>query len=140
MALISTDLLKKHVRADDFTADDEYLEYLLDAAEEYVVTACNRISAELVELGDGSSWPKTLQQAALLIAGHWYNQREAVASTTMSEVPYTLQALIKPWRKLVDDDDDSEDDDTSTEETTEDASEDTDEVTDDDTATEEDTE
>ena len=144
MALISTDLLKKHVRADDFTADDEYLEFLLDAAEEYVVTACNRTSAELKELGDGSSWPKTLQQAALLIAGHWYNQREAVASTTMSEVPYTLQALIKPWRKLVDDDDDEDDDseDDSTEETTEeDTSEDTDEVTDDDdTTTEEDTE
>ena len=44
-----------------------------------------------------------LQQAVLLIAGHWYNQREAVSGVQMAEVPYTMQALIKPYRKLVND-------------------------------------
>lgn len=100
MATTKLELLKKHVRADDFCDDDAYLLHLLDAAEEYVCTATNRPADELLELGGGEQLPATLQQAVLLIAGHWYNQREAVSGVQMSEVPYTLQALVKPFRKL----------------------------------------
>jgi uncharacterized phage protein (predicted DNA packaging) len=103
MATVDIALLKMHVRADDFSDDDQYLQHLLNAAEEYVCRATNRTTAELLELGDGSSLPATLKQAVLMIAGHWYNQREAVSGVQMAEVPYTLQALIKPYRKLVND-------------------------------------
>ena len=102
MATVDLELLKKHVRADDFADDDDYLAHLLDAAEQYVCTATNREAEELIEMG-GGNLPPTLQQAALLIAGHWYNQREAVSGVQMAEVPYTLQALIKPYRKLAND-------------------------------------
>ena len=101
MATVDIALLKQHVRADDFSEDDAYLEHLLEAAETYVCSATNRASDELVQ-ADGKL-PATLQQAVLMIAGHWYNQREAVSSVQMAEVPYTLQALIKPYRKLVSD-------------------------------------
>ena len=101
MATVDIALLKQHVRADDFSEDDAYLAHSLDAAETYVCSATNRTSAELVQ-GDGKL-PATLQQAVLMIAGHWYNQREAVSGVQMAEVPYTLQALIKPYRKLVSD-------------------------------------
>ena len=47
--------------------------------------------------------PSQLQQAVIMLAGHWYNQREAVSGVQMAEVPYTLQALIKPFRKLAND-------------------------------------
>jgi hypothetical protein len=103
MAIVDIALLKSHVRADDFSDDDQYLAHLLDAAEEYVTKATNRSSDELLAMGGGEHLPTTLQQAVLLIAGHWYNQREAVSGVQMAEVPYTLQALIKPYRKLVDD-------------------------------------
>lgn len=102
MATVDIALLKMHVRADDFSDDDAYLQHLLDAAEQYVCEATNRTGEELAELG-GGKLPVTLQQAVLLIAGHWYNQREAVSGVQMAEVPYTLQALIKPYRKLVND-------------------------------------
>lgn len=102
MATVDLELLKKHVRADDFADDDDYLARLLDAAEQYVCTATNREAAELLEMG-GGKLPAMLQQAVLLIAGHWYNQREAVSGVQMAEVPYTLQALIKPYRKLAND-------------------------------------
>ena len=101
MATVDIALLKQHVRADDFSDDDVYLTHLLDAAEAYVCDATNRTPAELAQAG--GKLPATLQQAVLLIAGHWYNQREAVSGVQMAEVPYTLQALIKPYRKLVDD-------------------------------------
>lgn len=103
MATVDLELLKKHVRADDFADDDEYLAHLLDTAEQYVCTATNRDAAELLEMGGGEKLPAMIQQAVLLIAGHWYNQREAVSGVQMAEVPYTLQALIKPYRKLAND-------------------------------------
>lgn len=103
MATVDLALLKQHVRADDFSDDDQYLAHLLEAAEQYVTAATNRSGDELLELGDGENLPAMLQQAVLLIAGHWYNQREAVSGVQMAEVPYTLQALIKPYRKLADD-------------------------------------
>lgn len=101
MAAVDIALLKQHVRADDFDDDDDYLKHLLEAAEQYVCGATNRTGDELLALGDGEHLPPMLQQAVLLIAGHWYNQREAVSGVQMSEVPYTLQALIKPFRRLV---------------------------------------
>ena len=97
---LDLELLKKHVRADEFSEDDDYLQQLLDAAVEYVRTSTNRTEEELLELGGGEDWPKPLQQAVLLTAGHWYNQREAVSGVQMAEVPYTFQALVKPYRKL----------------------------------------
>lgn len=103
MALVELELLKQHVRADDFSEDDEYLEHLLRAAEEYVTGATNRSEAELLAMGDGEHLPATLRQAVLLVAGHWYNQREAVSGVEMREVPFGLQALLKPYRKLVED-------------------------------------
>lgn len=96
---MSLEYLKKHVRADDFTEDDEYLESLLEEAEAAVVGMTNRSMAELTELGDGE-FPKPLRRAVLLLAGHWYNQRESVSTAGMQEVPDTLQALVRPWRKL----------------------------------------
>ena len=101
MASGDISLLKQHVIADDFSEDDQYLQHLLEAAEQYVCDATNRTTDELLKLG-GEALPVTLQQAVLMIAGHWYNQREAVSGVQMAEVPYTLQALIKPYRKLVD--------------------------------------
>ena len=100
MATVDIALLKQHVRADDFSDDDTYLTHLLEAAETYVCKATNRTSDELLQ---GGKLPADLLQAVLLIAGHWYNQREAVSGVQMAEVPYTLQALIKPYRKLVSD-------------------------------------
>ena len=102
MATVDLELLKKHVRADDFADDDDYLAHLLDAAEQYVCTATNREAAELLEMG-GGKLPTMPQQGGLLIAGHWCNQREAVSGVQMAEVPYTVQALIKPYRKLAND-------------------------------------
>ena len=100
MSVLSLALFKKHVRADDFADDDEYLEHLLDAAEASVVASTNRTFQELAGYNDGD-FPVPLKHAVMMLAAHWYNQRESVSSTQMSEVPDSLQALVKPYRKLV---------------------------------------
>ena len=99
MAVVSLALFKKHVRADDFADDDEYLEHLLEAAETAVITATNRRQEELEQMG-GGKMPTPIKHAIMLIGAHWYNQRESVSSVQMHAVPDSLQALIKPYRKL----------------------------------------
>lgn len=108
MAVVSLALFKKHVRADDFTDDDELMQHYVDAAEAHVIQATNRTADELQQLGSGE-YPAQLKQAVLLLAGHWYNQRESVAGVQMHEVPDALQALIKPFRKLAEDTNESND-------------------------------
>lgn len=99
MAVVSLALFKKHVRADDFADDDDYLSHLLETAEAAVITATNRTEAELTEMGNGEI-PAPIRHAILLIGAHWYNQRESVSTVQMHAVPDSLQALIKPYRKL----------------------------------------
>ena len=99
MAVVSLALFKKHVRADDFADDDEYLEHLLEVAEIAVITATNRSQEELEQMG-GGKMPIPIKHAIMLIGAHWYNQRESVSSVQMHAVPDSLQALIKPYRKL----------------------------------------
>lgn len=102
MAVVNLALFKKHVRADDFADDDEYLEHLLATAEESVITATNRTEQEL-RANNAGEFPTPLKHAVMMLAAHWYNQRESVNSVQMHEVPDSLQALVKPYRKLVDD-------------------------------------
>lgn len=102
MAVVNLALFKKHVRADDFADDDEYLEHLLATAEESVITATNRTEQELMANNAGE-FPTPLKHAVMMLAAHWYNQRESVSSVQMHEVPDSLQALVKPYRKLVGD-------------------------------------
>lgn len=99
MTALNLELLKKHVKADDFAGDDDYLQYLLDTAEEAVIQATNREREDL--MGGLCELPAQLQQAILMLAAHWYNQREGVAGAQMHEVPCSMQSLIKPFRKLV---------------------------------------
>ena len=100
MAVVSLALFKKHVRADDFADDDEYLEHLLETAESAVIIATNRTEEELRQMGNGEV-PTPIKHAIMMIGAHWYNQRESVSSVQMHAVPDSLQALIKPYRKLV---------------------------------------
>lgn len=99
MAVVSLALFKKHVRADDFADDDEYLEHLLETAESAVIAATNRTEEELEQMG-GGTMPTPIKHAIMMLGAHWYNQRESVSSVQMHAVPDSLQALIKPYRKL----------------------------------------
>ena len=101
MAGVSLDVFKKHVRADDCADDDDYLTELLETAESAVIKATNRSKDELEQME--GKFPPMLKQAMMMLAAHWYNQRESVSTVQMHAVPDALQALIKPFRKLVDD-------------------------------------
>jgi uncharacterized phiE125 gp8 family phage protein len=44
--------------------------------------------------------PKGIKQAILLLVGHWYANREAVAEAQMHAVPMAAAALIHPYRRI----------------------------------------
>ena len=101
MVTVDLALFKKHVRADDFADDDVYMQHLLDAAKVSVVRSTNRTEDELKAIGNSGAMPTPIVQAIMMLAAHWYNQRESVSTTQMHQVPDSLSALIKPYRKLV---------------------------------------
>jgi uncharacterized phiE125 gp8 family phage protein len=55
----------------------------------------------LIAIGNSGVMPAPIVQAIMMLAAHWYNQRESVSTTQMHQVPDSLSALIKPYRKLV---------------------------------------
>ena len=100
MSYTTLQLLKNAVYADDICCDNELLSFYMDAAEQHIIGMTQRDEASLVEAG-GGDLPIELKQAALLLAAHWYRQREAAADGSQSSVPYGIEALVKRWRELI---------------------------------------
>ena len=98
MSRVSLELLKKHVRADDFADDDIYLTHILKAAEQQVEGLLNYTPEELATIAD-EDWPDTLRHAVLLRAGTMYAYREDVDSGALAPLPNSLMAIIKPYQK-----------------------------------------
>lgn len=98
--MVSLETFKKHVRADDFASDDDLLQLYLDTAVEAVARETHRSVEELCEMG-GGELPLPIQQAVMLIAASWYNQREDVSSASMQCVPVSSRYLVSMYRKLV---------------------------------------
>ena len=96
---ITLEEIKQQVNADELIDDDALLTRLGETAEAVVIRHTRRSESELMELG-GGDFPIDLKHAMLLLVSHWYNQRENVAATEMRAVPYTLQYLVDPFRKL----------------------------------------
>lgn len=94
---VTQETLTAHMRSDGL--DSALLAHYMLAAQESVVLATARSEAELVDIGGGDI-PVGLKQAALMLAAHWYNQRESVAGVQMHAVPDALQSLVKPFRRL----------------------------------------
>lgn len=97
------DLLRQHVRADDLEGvDDALLRQYAAAALRMTEQQTARPLSEIAEMyGSAGKLPEDVVQAVLLLAGHWYNTREAVgAPGQAAAVPYGVSALLRPYRKL----------------------------------------
>src|SRR5690606_1371817 len=47
-----------------------------------------------------STVPDPLKVAILLLVGHWYQNREAVNAAGMASLPFAVEALIAPYRRM----------------------------------------
>ena len=94
---IDLDLAKKHLNLESsFTEDDEYILGLIDVAEKAVAAHANENLDELAEAG-GGCLPTPLIQAALLMIGNLYQNREVVGAKTQ-RLPFNYQYLIDLYR------------------------------------------
>ena len=84
---ISLEAAKKHLNINpNFTADDDYLTFIIQAAETAVLQLCNYDSIEALQ-SDGEAIPSPVIFATLLLIGDMYQNRETVAFTTVNKIP-----------------------------------------------------
>jgi len=92
---------------DDFTAEDSLLSsYLLagqKAASNYLARVL--IWNESIELADAAddaiNAEDDIELAVLMMAGHWYANREAVViGTIVATVPFAFTFLLDPYRLI----------------------------------------
>ncbi|WP_079229409.1 head-tail connector protein [Pseudomonas putida] len=101
--MIDLDLVKVHLKVDG-DDEDTLIQGYTDAAISSFELWTNR---SLVAEGDPLPDPvgnalaitKAIRQGALLLIGHWYANREAVATGTIAtELPLATNALWRPHR------------------------------------------
>ena len=94
---IQLDLAKKHLNIeDDFREDDEYIINLIEVAEAAVRVHINEDFADIAER-NGGDLPAPILQAAMLMIGNLYQNREPIGSK-VQVLPYNYQYLIDLYR------------------------------------------
>lgn len=94
---IPLDLAKKHLNLEeDFVEDDEYILGLISVAEQAVRVHVNEDFDVLAE-SNGGCLPTPILQAALLMVGNMYQNREPIGTKEKS-LPFNYQYLIDLYR------------------------------------------
>lgn len=104
--MLELDLVKQHCRIElDFIEDDTLLNTYITAAARYVETWTRRnlyqaeTDAGYAEDEDRILLTDDVKAAMLLLIGHWYANREAVATDkTPATVPFAVDSLLQPYR------------------------------------------
>jgi uncharacterized phage protein (predicted DNA packaging) len=95
--IIDLSIIKRHLNLDDdFTADDAYIEYLANEAEEQVQKEIDRSFEEII--AEEGEIPKPLLHTILLIVANFYANREPNAYTQVVEVPNSLTRILSMYR------------------------------------------
>ena len=83
---------KKHLNLDDFfNEDDEYINSLIDVAEDAISKELGKPLKDC--LGKDGGLQPSVKHSILLLIGTYYSQREATTPTKVEKVPYTWDYL-----------------------------------------------
>lgn len=87
---------KKQLQIDQsYSGDNTYIEFLIGVAEDAVERT---IKTELSSFnGEGITFPPSLKHAILLYVADLYANRESIAYTNVSKVPFTFEYLLAPF-------------------------------------------
>lgn len=102
---IAADELREHLNLpfDELTwgAENMHLRTLLDAAQNHIERTLGfKIAAAIDDGAAGfeDGFPPTLRQAVLMLAGHFYEAREASAAESLREVPFGVAEIVSGFR------------------------------------------
>lgn len=89
---LTLEQVKKHLIIDEyFTADDSYIESLINVAEDSISKHLNIALEDMIVEG---KIPPTITHAMLLMIGNFYTNREAVSYGTMVKLPLGYEYLV----------------------------------------------
>lgn len=93
--MISLPVAKLHLRV-DHDDEDALIEGYIASAAAHVEQHCDRTLVETAPAGpEEMALTKDVEQAILLLVGHWYANREAVVTGTISTaVPLAVDRLL----------------------------------------------
>ena len=94
MTIVSLEEIKANSRIEG-NAEDTLLESLGEAAEVTVLNLIERTQEDIEE--EFGKVPAPIRQAILMYADHLYNHRGIVNPTALYNVPYSIDAMIKPY-------------------------------------------
>lgn len=100
MGLYATlDMAKRHLNIEDaFTEDDQYIESLIDVAEERVAAELCMPVEDMAKINRGGNLPATLLHAILLTIGAYYTNREDITTIQTKPLEYGVKHLTQLWR------------------------------------------
>lgn len=91
--------LKKHLNIDSsFHEDDEYLVDLEQAAELAVERHIDDKLENILIASGRTTLPPTLQQAVLILTANFYANRESIAFSSYTELPYSLTYILDLYK------------------------------------------
>lgn len=115
LKVVSLAELKAQMR-EDWDGEDSLITLYGCAAEDAVIQGTYRTLEQLKRIGyaestgmligddealpEGEWFPSRLKVAVLMLASHYFRNREPVASIAQNAVPYTIDFFLKPYRKL----------------------------------------
>ncbi|MBV4480058.1 head-tail connector protein [Pseudomonas khavaziana] len=93
--MIDLERVKLHLRVDD-DEEDSLIGGYIEAAKSHVAMHCDRELVEAAPVGpDQMGITPDVEQAILLLVGHWFANREGVAMGTISTtVPLAVERLL----------------------------------------------
>ena len=96
---VNINQLKRQLNIEeDFVDDDAILQHFLDVAEQSVNVYCGVTGlTEYTEL----SIPISINQAVILLAAHFYLNRNMVSYSQGTEIPYGFRFLLDPYRDFI---------------------------------------
>lgn len=95
---LDLDIVKKHLNLESsFTEDDEYILGLMDTAESAVEVHLNG-DLETYAEENGGCLPPAIYQAALLMVGNLYQNREIVGTSKATMLPFNYRYLLDLYR------------------------------------------
>jgi Phage gp6-like head-tail connector protein len=100
--------LKRQLQIElDYTSDDALLQNYLNVAvisvKEYLgpLSLTGFTGYEVSGYTSNTPVPLTIPQAIILLACHWYLNRNIVSFGVGTEIPFTFRFLLDPWRDLI---------------------------------------
>lgn len=89
--------IKEHLNISaSYTEEDAMLTSMIEASE---IAVENYLQQPITEFICNNKLNAALKHAIKIMVGNFYANRESVAYTNPQPVPYTLEFLLKPYRK-----------------------------------------